>query len=1261
MKIKWIAAMPVLAAGMLMASAAGDAVPLDISACAIVKPSGGKVPKVVEYAVEELRSHLQLIVGMDIPVGTGTAPSGMFPIYVGIRPADDGAVFLPEEARWRIAADGVWLYGEDKDASGATAQEVALNNDSRPGTLFAVYEFLEKQAGVTWIEPGAAGISYASKTALTLEIGNGAWSPKLIQRKIRLAYKSDMRDMARADGNIPDGMQFADEEYAGRQLDEQIWMRRMRMGSSVHLSYGHAFTQWWARYGATHPEYFALNKNGQRRPVSASAADRIKLCVSNPDVARQVAHDHFFRDDGTLKNIKDVGYNVNAIENDSRNYCRCENCQALDVVLPGEENLDIDDRVLSDRYVYFANAVLTEARKIFDEHYAQETGESSGKVRVLFYAYSRYNFPPRREILKDGVFLFLIPNLAVPLAELDQYYLDWKNMGANAAFLRPNDLCQDTGMPVGFESHMFEKYRLGNQHLALLGTDYDTCWGFWPTTGIANYIMARAMYRPDRPMSDWDNEYFATYGAVSGDIRDYYTYWRQIWNDRIMKNVEKIHAMGAPLDLFRQKVTQLTDQLYSENDYDITDAILSRALARPPPDTRQRARIQSLQLANQHNRLSYRAVIANRLASASGVTEQRMAAQNLLDFRVAHRLDLNIHWELLCYLNDTYQDNAGLMRLLGTEAPGQKTERLRLEPLVAASRQVTSLAARPVIASFSPVAVAPGGTVTIEGANFYDMAGVLVGDEPAAWHRESAERLTVTIPANVPETGHVTIITQSGVSVGSSTRFAREAPVSGLRQLSNQIVVNGHDLVLTASAAGVPAAEYAWQVLTTDAGATWQAIGDGGIYNGATTDTLRISGVEAGMSGWRYRFVATNGVGSPVNSNAAVLRVEDDNRYPRPVALAADAAGNLYIADDSLSTVQLLAVSGTLSTFAGLPGATGMVNGTGTAARFDRLAGLAVTPDRRLVVADANAHVIRILSSGAVAATLAGSAYTPGAVDGTGAAARFNGPEAVAADAAGNIYVADTQNNAIRMINASGSVSTIAGAPDGSAGGADGIGIAARFRLPAGIAVAGSGTIYVADTGNHTLRAIAPGTFVVRTLAGMAGGEGFADGNATAQARFRSPRGIEVDGGYLYIADTGNSLVRELNLATGDVLTIAGRPGPGPTHGMQAGAGTDSIFDHPRGLALDMSGNIFVADTGNAVIRRIAPDDSVTTLLPTPFASQSGGGGQGNDGNNNNGGGSGGGATAPWYFAATAALIALRALWFNPKTVKTIRSADYMK
>ncbi|MDR2676289.1 MAG: hypothetical protein LBC18_15855, partial [Opitutaceae bacterium] len=659
-----------------------------------------------------------------------------------------------------------------------------------------------------------------------------------------------------------------------------------------------------------------------------------------------------------------------------------------------------------------------------------------------------------------------------------------------------------------------------------------------------------------------------------------------------------------------------------------------------PLDTRRRARIQALQLANRHNRLARRAIVANRLASTAGGAEQREAAQALLDFRIAHRLDLNIHWELLCHLNDTYQDNAGLMRLLGTEAPRQKTERLRLEPLVAASRQITGFATRPAITAVSPGALAPGGMATIEGAHFYDIAEVLVGGVPAAWTRESAEKLDIMIPASAPAGGNIIIMTKNGISTDGRTVYALEAPASGLQRLSNQVVVSGHDLVLTARANGNPAPGYEWQVLATGSGAPWQTITDGGIYSGAGTDTLRVSGVGMDMSGWQFRFVAANGVGAPMASNAAMLRVEEDERYPHPVALAVDASGNLYIADDALSTVQLLA-SGTLSTFSGSPGAAGTANGTGVAARFDMPSGFAIAPGHKLAVADTAGHVIRVIAPGAAVDTLAGSAGESGFIDGTASAARFNGPDAVAADAAGNIYIADTANNAIRMITAAGSVSTIAGSRNGDAGDADGAGAAVRFRLPSGIAVSTSGTIYVADTGNHTLRAIEPGTFDVRTLAGAAGTAGFSDGNATTQARFRSPRGIAVDGGYLYMADTGNSLIREINLATGEIRTIAGRPGAQPTHGHQAGSGTDAILDHPRDLALDDSGNIYVADTGNAAIRHIAPDDLVTTLMPA----LSGGDGtsQGNGGNHNkNTGSGGGGAPVSWYFVALSTLAVLR-------------------
>lgn len=232
-----------------------------------------------------------------------------------------------------------------------------------------------------------------------------------------------------------------------------------------------------------------------------------------------------------------------------------------------------------------------------------------------------------------------------------------------------------------------------------------------------------------------------------------------------------------------------------------------------------------------------------------------------------------------------------------------------------------------------------------------------------------------------------------------------------------------------------------------------------------------------------------------------------------------------------------------------------------------------------------------------VFSTLAGVASV-GSADGAGTAACFNQPHAVALDAAGNLFVADTGNNTIRMITPEGVVSTLAGAA-GEPGSADGAGTRARFNDPEAIAVGPEGDIYVADTGNNTIRRISH-SGVVSTLAGKAGLSGAVDGTG-AVARFNAPMGIGVDAqGAIYVADTRNDIVRKV-LPSGVVTTLAGLAGvPGDADGTGAAA----RFDLPYLIAVDPDGNIYSNGRGPQIdvrntrgwIRRITPEGVVTTV-----------------------------------------------------------------
>ena len=314
-------------------------------------------------------------------------------------------------------------------------------------------------------------------------------------------------------------------------------------------------------------------------------------------------------------------------------------------------------------------------------------------------------------------------------------------------------------------------------------------------------------------------------------------------------------------------------------------------------------------------------------------------------------------------------------------------------------------------------------------------------------------------------------------------------------------------------------------------------------------------------------------------------------KFNTPYGLAVDTSGTLYVADTYNHVIRKVTAAGAVTTFAGKMSSLGSLNGTGTAAQFNYPVGISVGTGGTLYVADyANSLIRRITSAGAVS-TLAGTAGSPGSANGTGAAARFNQPMDVAADLnSGLVYVAEDVNQLIRKITSVGVVTTLAGQIVGS-GTNNGTGSVARFNYPSGAAVAGNGTVYVADYRNFVVRKISPAG-VVTNLAGMAGVAGTNNGTGTA-ARFGGPAGVAIDGsGNLYVADLLNYAIRKITSA-GVVTTLAGRLG---TSGTNDGTGTAARFNNPVGVAVDAGGTVYVGDSWNHAIRKITPAGVVTTL-----------------------------------------------------------------
>ena len=319
-------------------------------------------------------------------------------------------------------------------------------------------------------------------------------------------------------------------------------------------------------------------------------------------------------------------------------------------------------------------------------------------------------------------------------------------------------------------------------------------------------------------------------------------------------------------------------------------------------------------------------------------------------------------------------------------------------------------------------------------------------------------------------------------------------------------------------------------------------------------------------------------VWTTIGGNGTVDFADGDvatSMFALPAGVAVGAGGNVYVGDLANYRVRMLnAATSTWSTIGG--------NGTsdfldGTVSVFKSPAGVAVSASGNVYVADADNNRIRMFTA---------NPPTWSTIGGNGAASEFNAPQGVAVGADGNVYVADSDNHRIRIFNAAISAwSDIGG--NGTSGFADGGVADSRFYNPAGVAVGADGNVYVGDLDNHRIRMFTAATSTWSTIGGN-GAFTFADGGVTA-SRFNAPRGVAVGaGGNIYVADLADHRIRMFTAATSTWSTIGGNGMPGFADGDVAA----SRFTLPIGVAVGGDGKVYVAEAGNNRIRMFTPPAS---------------------------------------------------------------------
>ena len=436
--------------------------------------------------------------------------------------------------------------------------------------------------------------------------------------------------------------------------------------------------------------------------------------------------------------------------------------------------------------------------------------------------------------------------------------------------------------------------------------------------------------------------------------------------------------------------------------------------------------------------------------------------------------------------------------------------------------------------------------------------------------------------------------------------------------------------------------------------------GGGGNIDGAVGRFNRPSVVAVDSSGTIYvgdsdnhaiRKMTPTGVVSTLAIMPAAIGAGANENFNRFTGIAVDNAGNVYVTDIGNQLVRKITPLGVVTTLAGSAGSRTSTDGPIATATFARLQGLGLDGAGNIYLADGE-RVRKITPAGLVSTlwTAPGSiggpllpgltvdtAGTVYAINGEGLMFKItpdgmgtalNGPgglcnslgsfqaTGIALDASGNLHVAHTSRNTIVKITVSCVATTLAGSATEVVGSTDGIGSAARFSSPQGLTLDGAGNIYVADTRNNTIRKIATDN-KVSTLAGTASNAGSINGSGAA-ARFNNAGffgsnqpvyvansgtagisgvayagGVAVDvAGNIYVADTGNNIIRRITV-DGVVSTLAGVIG---VSGKLDGAAAMATFANPSGVTLDATGNVYVADAGNHRIRKISPTGIVTTI-----------------------------------------------------------------
>ncbi len=609
---------PVVVAMVISGSAGADLTLVSDGQPVATIVTGDSTTAATRQAVAALREHIQRMSGAELPVATeGAAPDGPR-ILVGASGLTaalgyDADALALEQSIVRVHGTDLIVLGDDEKPGGGTLM----------GTRHAAYMLL-RELGCRWLWPGEPGTVVPERATIAVPDDLSLdWTPVLLKRGLRSAGYND-----RVQRGL-DRLGWTAEDFQAMHRDVPGWYAAHRIGGSFAGGYGHAYGDYWERFGAEHPEWFALQPDGTRD--QSSAGNRARLCVSNPELIAQIAADKIAE---LQANPALDCVSISPNDGGRTTFCTCPECESWDhpdgpiieLYWPDAPNRRKQHVSLSDRYVRFYNEI---ARIVARECPGRYLGA---------YAYSAYRTVPVAQDLEPNL---LIGFVGITYVNREGYEADMQTFAGWAAkasniFWRPNLLGGGMGFPINFARALARDVaRLTDRGLTV--TDFDCQYQHWALKGLTYYVLAEMLADPDAdPDAIIDDYCTAGFGPAAGDVRAYFDALEAI-TDRIF---EDSRYLG------RKTNHWVLGEYFDDGTLARLQAHLDAARAAAGDDATILARIDFLQVGIDYARLNRDYLLARHAVRDEGDATRQEAMAAAAQAREDYYQQLGLTWAL---------------------------------------------------------------------------------------------------------------------------------------------------------------------------------------------------------------------------------------------------------------------------------------------------------------------------------------------------------------------------------------------------------------------------------------------------------------------------------------------------------------------------------------------------------------------------------------------------------------------------------------